>query len=175
MVRISPSRAVAIVAALFAASAAAQPAAFEFSFWPGKSVRQDPRFLRMSQHPCGQVAVARVAILPGAKQTGALIAEEVLEINAEGQALRRWRIPVDSYPLAFRGDYLIFQNGPVAYRVDPHGRVSRYPDPKPIPPSSPKNCRGGPDFQGSEFVVCQILTDLVTGQNRRIRFEAPCT
>ena len=75
-----------VIAALYAASAAAQPEAFEFPFWPGESVRRDPRLLRITDHPCGRVAIARVAILPGFEERGALISEQVLEIGASGTA-----------------------------------------------------------------------------------------
>jgi len=167
--------AVVLLVALSATDSAAQPVAFEFSFWPGKSAQRDPRFLRLLEHPCGQVAVARVTILPGVKETGALIAEQVLEVNAQDQIVRRWRVPVDSYPLALRGGHLIFQGGLATYRVDQQGRVSRYPGPRPKRPSPRKSCPGGAYFPGSAYAVCQTLTDLTTGQPRRIRFEAPCT
>jgi hypothetical protein len=154
---------------------AAPPAAFQFSFWPGPGARQDRRVLRIVQHPCGQVAVARVTVLPGVSQSGSLIAEAVVEVDAAGETVRRWRVPVDAYPIAFRGNGLIFASGNATYRVDPAGRVSRYTGPKPTPASPFNNCSGAIEFPGSAYATCQTLTDLVTGKPRYIRFEAPCS
>jgi hypothetical protein len=96
----SRTLALILLGALSLAPAPAQPVAFETPFWPGRSARQDPRFLRIEPHPCGEVAIARTTTVPGTRATDPLIAETVREIGSAGQTLRRWRVPVDSYPIA---------------------------------------------------------------------------
>ncbi len=172
------SRRYAMVAALgflSAQFAAAQSRSFEFSFWPGKNARRDPRFRRMEEGPCGEVAKAKVSTVPSVNRNGALVAEEVLEINSSGQILRRWRIPIDTHVLAFRSNWLIFGHWSGLYQVDLQGRLARYSGPQPTGKSDYVSCEGLPKQLVHETTVCHFLPDLATGQRRRISYDPPCT
>lgn len=160
---------------LIVGTAGAQGQGFEFPFFPGKAPKSDSRFVRMEEGPCGKIAVAKVAILPPTRGRGAFFSELLVEVDAAERTVRRWRLPIDAYPIAFRKELLIFLYDRLPYAVDLGGRVVLYVGAKPPDSPLPENCKKAKEFEGSAYQVCQALLDMSTGKSRKIRFQYPCT
>ncbi|MBL8212931.1 MAG: hypothetical protein JNK87_19605 [Bryobacterales bacterium] len=148
------------------------PDRIELSFWPGPGAAKDARTVRIVDHPCGEVAVARVATLP-TNTKGTLVPEIAEEVNARGGVIASWPMPVDSYPMAFRGAKLLLRASGLKLWVDRQGGVSRYAGQDSIPKASDVSCLRKP--AGNAYIVCQALPDLGSGRTRVLRYEAPCT
>lgn len=104
-----------------ASSLLSAPERLELSCWPGPGAAEDARTVRIVDHPCGQVVVARVTTLP-TDTKGALIPEIAEEVNAHGVVIARWPMPVDSYPLAFQGERLLLRVGDLKLWVKSAGQ-----------------------------------------------------
>ncbi len=100
---------------------------FELSFWHSPTAAKDPRVIRVDEHPCGEVAVARVSVIPPYKKSAVLKPERVLETNASGKVIRRWWLPTDSFIRAIRGSTLTIEHASKVYEVRPGGRISNLP------------------------------------------------
>src|SRR6185503_18611271 len=87
------------------------PGVYELLFWPGRNAKRDIRVVRIEDHPCGTVAVARVRTMPSFKKGQALEPERVVEFTKGAKVLRRWAIPVDSTPIGISGDRLLVRFG----------------------------------------------------------------
>jgi len=94
---------------------------YELTFWPGKSVEKDPRYVSTVDHPCGIVVVARVRALPLVGQVSALLPERVIELGSNGNVIRRWPVPVDASPIGLRGPNLPVEAGTLRL-----GRAARH-------------------------------------------------
>lgn len=154
---------------------AAQTGTLDLRFWPGKRAVKDPRYLSMEDHPCGKVAIARVSALPGYSVNGALVPELAVEVDANGKVVRRWPMPVNSYPLALHGGRLLLATGSLKFWVDSRGAITRYTETEPLPEPKLVPCKRTSTFGNSAYVECRAVRDLSSGRDRIIQFEAPCT
>jgi hypothetical protein len=96
-------------AIILAGIAVAELPVYEFSFWPGADAKFDKRVVRLSMHPCGEVAIARVTSIPPLGKERTLQPEKVVEFSPEGKVLRRWAIPVDTLPISIQDNRLLIQ------------------------------------------------------------------
>lgn len=152
-------------------------AEFEFRFWPGPGAEKDSRFVDMDDHPCGQVATARVRSMPRYSKGGLFTPERVLELNTRGKVIRRWAIPVDATPYAIAGDELLFVDGESLYKVSTTLAVSKLKGhaSKLQSTASSVQCVAPREFAPSAFVGCWQFNDLRSGSKRVLAFEGVCS
>lgn len=158
--------------------AAEKPTVYELSFWPGTEAESDSRVVKLSHHPCGMVAVARVTTMPPLKGDRSLEPEKVVEFSATGQVLRRWATPVDSTPIAIRGDRLLVEvaaTEPVRIWIDIDGKIA--PGDSNITAAiSPVACKNiFQEFENSAYASCWRYQDLESGNFRILGFEGVCS
>ena len=148
------------------------PDRVELSFWPGPGAAKDARTVRIVDHPCGEVAVARVATLP-TNTKGTLVPEIAEDVNARGGVIASWPMPVDSCPIAFRGAKLLLRASGLKLWVDRQGGVSRYAGQDWIREAPMCPVFGNPlEVRTSSVRPCQIWA---LAETRVLRYEAPCT
>jgi hypothetical protein len=126
---ISPLRHLVAGILLFTSTApfAASPE-FEFTFWPTLGAEKDRRFLRLQEGACGDLAVARVRVMPRPQSGDVLGTDMAFELNTNSRVVRQWNLPANAVPLATAGQSLIFYSGSGTYSVTPSG-------PSPLQPS----------------------------------------
>ena len=144
-----------------------------FQFWPGKGADRVPGVQLTHEHPCGQIALARVSKLPTGAD-GPLIAEEVVELDRRGKVLRRWPMPVDFTPHAVRGSALLAVLARKGIWIRPDGSFSRA---KTIPAASdrPIDCDLNAVFGASAYNECAVFTDIASHRKRTLGFQGVCS
>ena len=148
---------------------------FELSFWPSPAAAKDPRVIRIDDHPCGQVAVALVSVVPPYKRGRTLTPERVLEVSTSGKVIRRWWLPTDSFIRAIRGNTLTIEHASKVYQVWPGGRISLLPL-RDFPKEVRKpTCEVPAELLPSDYAVCHVFTDTQTRLPRLLAYEAVCT
>lgn len=163
----------ALATGLAANSALAQT--FELRFWPSSDAAKDPRVIRIDEHPCGEVAVARVSVIPPYKKGAALTPERVLETSTSGKVIRRWWLPTDSFIRAIRGNTLTIEHASKVYEVQPGGRISPIPL-RAFPEKAQKpGCKVPAELLPSDYAVCEVFKDTMTRLPRLLAYEAACT
>jgi hypothetical protein len=165
-------------AVIFASwSAGAADALVEIPLWKGPGAESDPRVVYIDGHPCGEVAFARVKELPEV-DSKVLEPEKVLEITSTGERLRIWSAPVDSYPVAIDGDFLIARLGYSYYRIG-IDRSIRLLDSAPgtaeLGELEHQPCPALEDFGESVFVRCAKFANANGGAPRVLAFQGVCT
>lgn len=155
---------------------------FELGFWAGPSVAEDPRVRSINEdHPCGPVAVARVARMPDSTGDSALEPDRVIEFDPSGEEITRWAIPTDRGVHAISGPDLIFLDSPStaegapALAISSDGGIRRTAVPANAPEAVRIECPSTFDFGESAYLRCFELGDGVSGEVRRIAYEGPCT
>ena len=151
------------------------PRVYELLFWPGRNAKRDKRVVRIEDHPCGTVAVARVTTMPSLKKGQALEPERVVEFTNGAKVLRRWAIPVDSTPIGISGDCLLLRFGEDRLWIAADGTIANAESQ--LPPASPEPAECGTlhEFGDSAYVQCLRFRDLETGKYRFLSFEDVCT
>ena len=164
-------------------SPAVADVAVPITLWfSGDAAAAKRRGLQLHDHACGAtVQVVSDAIPP---IDSLLEAERVVEFDAQGRPVRRWRIPVDAWIAGVRDSLLLVPlpprgaaggGGPTQLlAIDPSGRLSRQPyrAPEDAPTLA---CPVLPEFQGSAFLRCFQHRDQLSGAPRRLAYEGPCT
>jgi hypothetical protein len=158
---------------LLAAGSGVASAAELFRFWPGEGASEAPGFKRMSEHPCGEVAIAEVAKLPTAKN-GPLLSEVVVELNQRGKVIRRWPMPVDYTPQAVRGAELLVTAGEEGFWIRSNGTFRRA-SAMPAHDYTPFKCDLMSVFGKSEYAGCSIFVDLASKRKRTLGYQGVCT
>ena len=148
---------------------------YELEFWPGPNVEKDPRVVSIHEHPCGEAVTAKVKVMPSFRKGGALESEEVVELSASGQVMRRWPIPVDSSPKAVKGNELLVSAGDWLIWVTPSGVIRRERSRKTFPEPASGNCQASKEFGESGYATCGQFKDLGSARVRRISYEGVCT
>jgi hypothetical protein len=162
-----------LIAALIAAVACDAADAETFQFWPGKGASTAPGFKGMSEHPCGEVAVAEVSKLPSTKYEP-LQPDLVVELNSHGKVIRRWPSPVDYSARALKGDELLVTAGNRGYWIRPNGEFRKASE---VPARSDTlvECDLTSVFGKSSYAQCSIFTDLASGKRRRLGYQGVCS
>jgi hypothetical protein len=126
-------------------------------------------------HPCGAVAVARVARMPAYTRHGALEPELIVEYGAGGRELRRWSAPVDGAVWAVRGDEVLINLAGRYYWIGTDGRIrpTRYADPPPI--TTVGQCGTPAGMAESDYAACDAFRDEGDGRVRNIWWQRVCT
>jgi hypothetical protein len=151
-----------------AAASSAVGAEFEFRFWPAPGAEKDPRFVRMDDGPCGQVATARVKSIPPHSQAELFAPERVLELDARGVVIHRWVIPVDSTPYGLAGNDLLFEFSESIYKVSTSRTVSKLDSSPSVPAPLAVQCVTPKEFEPSGYVGCWQFQDLRSGSRRLV-------
>ena len=159
------------------AFASAEDGAFEIALWANDdSVEALPNLVATSSHPCGAIAVLRLDRMPPpVEPEGAVAAERVAEIDAEGRTLREWSAPVDYEPLALRGEALLLRHGDQLLWIGTEGGISLGMASAVLAHIEPLSCPAGAPNAASEYRQCAILRDLDTSEPRRLAYESACT
>lgn len=144
-----------------------------FAFWPHDGVSTAQGFERMLDHPCGEVAVAKVSKLPTAEDSP-LEAELVVELDSGGKVIRRWPMPVDYWPRAVRGEELLVSAGDMSFWVRADGSFRRETK-TPSFSAKPVSCDLTSVFGKSDYARCSIFVDLETLKERTIGYQGVCT
>ncbi len=165
-----------------ASSAAERNDLVEVRVWAGPNAKADPRVVEIVEHyACSaDVAVIRVDRLPPPRRGAALEPELVVEFSQDGDVIRRWPIPVDSLVIGMLGERIVVPRsdaraGADALTIGEEGdlfvtAMARMPEfGKPVP------CPTLPEFGASAYLRCFEHRDIVSGQARRIAYNAPCT
>ena len=150
------------------------PQVYELLFWPGVNMRQDVRVVRISEHPCGTVAVARVRTMPSLKRGQPLEPERVVELATGGKVLRRWGTPVDSTPVGISGNRLLVRSGQIKLWIGLDGRITTANAQLVLPIPEQAVCGTSREFGDSGYVECWRFRDLETGKHRLLSFEGVC-
>lgn len=168
------TRRLTLLTCLITSAASAQP--FEFSFWPSSNAAKDSRVLRIEEHPCGEVAIANVSLIPPYKKDGVLVPERVLEVGASGEVIRRWWLPTDSFILGITGATLTIEHASKFYEVRPGGRVSLAKDAPAFPAKDERpSCKVPSELLPSDYALCQVFNDTRSSLPRKLAYEAVCT
>ena len=148
---------------------------YELLFWTGPNAKRDRRVVRIADHPCGTVAVARVKTMPSFKRGQALEPERVVEFAKGEKVLRRWAIPVDSTPIGISADRLLVRFGEYRLWIAVDGTIASAENQH--LPASPERaeCGTSREFGNSAYVQCLRFRDLETGKYRFLSFEGVCT
>ena len=151
----------------------------ELKFWPGPLADLDPRVVEIIDHPCGTVAIARVAVMPLKSGDEALHPEIALELSHDGAVVRRWSFPVDSTVLAIQGlDLLVSLGGEQtddrALSISPEGDFRLTTPPRAVVRRAVE-CPRLPEFKVSAYLRCWEFEEPGTGKVRRLAYEEPCT
>jgi hypothetical protein len=148
---------------------------FELNFWPSPEAAKDPRVIRIDEHPCGEVAVARVSVIPPYKKGAVLTPERVLETSRSGKVISRWWLPTDSFIRAIRGNTLTIEHASKIYEVQPGGRISHIPM-RAFPEEAQKpNCKVPAELLPSDYAICEVFKDAKTTLSRLLAYEVVCT
>ena len=167
--------AILMLLATLPGSATRDPNVYELSFWPGKNVEKDPRYVRTEDGPFGRVVVARVRTLPLFQQGGALEPSSTTRSGTSGKVIRRWPMPVDASPIALGGEGLLVESGTLKFWVTPQGAITPYKGGLSIRDSEPTACGPSREFRNSACVQCRRYRDSASGKNRVLSFEGACT
>lgn len=92
-----------------------------FRVWLKEGVQADPRAESTDGHPCGGVSYRRDRVVPVEDEY--VIPEEVLEYDAGGAVLRRWRVPVDVIVYGVSGDSILVSDNQESLWIDTAGRA----------------------------------------------------
>jgi hypothetical protein len=159
-----------------------QPQIYELSFWTKENVERDDRIVKISHHPCGVVAIAKVTQIPSLETDPTLEPERVVEFDSEGTLLRKWATPVDSTPIGIRDDRLLIEiyrnipNTPNLLWIGLDGSIT--PETSEIDTNEPSqtHCDGlGKEFGDSGYANCWLYRDLANNKPRVLGFEGICT
>ena len=150
---------------------------FEIALWANDdSVERLPNLVATSSHPCGAIAVLRLDRMPPlVEPEGAVSAERVMEIDAEGRILRQWSAPVDYQPLALRGEALLLRHGDQLLWVGPDGRLARADPDQILTAVESEHCPAAAPHGDSEYRQCGLVSDVETTARRLIAYESACT
>jgi hypothetical protein len=146
---------------------------FEFNFWTSQATKSDKRVLRLDEHPCGEVAVARLSQLPKYSKQSGLIPERVLELDQSGKILKQWSIPVDSDLRAIQGDALYLDLYQKSYRITLDRRVTLAKNPPERTRRQVVQCPS--PFGLSSDDACLAHKDTITGKTRILSYETVCS
>ncbi|MCW6050869.1 hypothetical protein QUB60_20100 [Microcoleus sp. A2-C5] len=157
-------------------SVAQSPQTAEFYFMVNDKVKPDPRVIKISRHPCGKAALARVTSLPDVDTKGYLSSDKVVEVDPRNNRIQRWAKPVDSAIVAIDGDRILVDADKKLYWIKPSGNFQLQPNQiaakEPIFESRVKD---HPEFKNSGYAGLWRFQDLKTGKTRKIIYEANCT
>ncbi len=158
---------------LFAGGVSGALGAESFGFWPGKGVTKAPGFERMSEHPCGEAAYAKVSKLP-TKADGPLISEVAVELDRRGKVIGRWPMPVDYTPHALRGAELLVTAGDGGFWIRPNGSFTRATA-LPASEATQVDCNLKHVFGESVYAGCSVFVDVASGKKRTLGYQGVCT
>ncbi len=172
---ISPLRHLVAGILLFTSTApfAASPE-FEFTFWPTPGAEKDRRFLRLQEGACGDLAVARVRVMPRPQSGDVLGTDMAFELNTNSRVVRQWNLPANAVPLATAGQSLIFYSGSGTYSVTPSGSISIVA-PAAFAESTEVACRLPPALRGSGYARCHEFQQIGSTKRSILAFQGPCT
>ena len=142
------------------------------TYWVKDSVLESGlQELVIYDHPCGSTAFVKAARIP--PQDARLEAERIVELNSAGNELRRWYVPVDSWPLGLRGNQLLVNihagdRRDVALLVGVDGSYSVVPFEQTGAPEIAE-CPPYNGFGESAYVRCSRFG------GRLLVYEGPCT
>lgn len=150
---------------------------FEVILWAGEGAETQPGFVRISDHPCGVVAMVTTDVVPSfdGDEDAPLASDQVAELDEAGVAKLRWSVPVDSTPVAISGRELLVDAGGMQIWIDPAGNMRRADARAAYPPAQETACPAGGPMAGSDYAQCPAFTDLESGARRMVQYEAPCT
>jgi hypothetical protein len=167
-----------IKAAAFLAGAAllgaAGPPLFEVALWFDGEAPRGPGIIETRAHPCGAVAIVRIATMPP-HRAGAITglgSELIAESGGEGA---RWSVPVDYRPLAIDGREILLETAGQRLWIATDGAIRREPRRRRYPPIATASCPAGGVHADSDYAICGRLADLGTRRSRLIQYEGPCT
>jgi hypothetical protein len=162
---------------IFSVSASfAAEKSFEFSFWTSPATKSDKRVNNISEHPCGEVAIAKVERLPKYSKTGALIPELVYEVNPlTNKVLRKWSMPVDGYLVAVQGDAIYVGYYQKTYRINLNRNVTLVESfPEQVNPHEVQ-CHIPNPIYPADYLSCLSYNDLSSGKPRIMSYEMVCS
>jgi hypothetical protein len=162
-----------LAAAVFTSPVLAQP--YELSFWPSPTASSDPRVVELLEHPCGQVAVARVSAIPPYKKDAVLVPERVFETNASGRVIRSWWLPTDSWIRGIKGSTLTIEHASKTYEVKPGGQITLAASSQQSTPLPRPTCKVAKELLPSDYAVCEVFKDKGSSIPRLLSYEAVCT
>jgi len=149
----------------------------EILLWADGDVVGMKNVVEMDGHPCGQVAIVRVTRLPPI-DAKPLQPDKVVEIDANGEALRAWATPVDSVPVAVLDDSLVVEVPGTGrfYAVRQSREIEEVSAPSPNQAShSSRVCPKVTAFGNSAYLQCGTFVDALTGKRRLLTFQSVCT
>ncbi len=157
--------------------AAEEMPSYELRFWSGANVEQDSRFMGLSAHPCGQVAIAKVMSMPPWKKDQPLQPERVVEFSDKGDVLNEWSMPVDYYPIGIQENQLLVEAGEAQQlSIDLQGHITPVQDqPAELDPQSVDCVNLKREFPNSAYARCAQFPDRTHNRWRILGFESPCT
>ena|SRR5215213_2709238 len=145
-------------------------------FWPGPKAEQSQK----NEHPCGEWVRAFVSIMPTLSDP-IIQPEEIFEFSPSGKIIQRWWAPVDAVVDGIAGDELLIteklgegDDYPVQLAIKPRGKFRVVPLTS-NPQATPIACPSNPDLPHSGYSRCWSAPDQVSGAERRLAYEGPCS
>jgi hypothetical protein len=149
---------------------------FEFNFWTSPATKSDKRVSSISEHPCGEVAIAKVGKLPKYSKTGALIPELVFEVNPlTNKVLRQWSMPVDGYLVAVQGDAIYVGYYQKTYRINLNRQVTLVENFPEQPNPHEVQCHIQNPLYSADSLTCLSYNDLNSEQPRIMSYQMVCS
>jgi hypothetical protein len=129
---------------------------------------------KIEDGPCGPIARVRASNMRKLASIPGIRTDRVFEMDMSGRTKASWLTPVDAAPVAVSGTRLLVQ-GYGRHWIGTDGSISRagrrqLPESRPAP-----QCRLPAELKSSDYAACRSFTDLASGSQRLIAFEAACT
>jgi hypothetical protein len=172
-----PAAAALLAPAAVLLASAAGPATFEIALWADNpAARRAPHVVRLDPHPCGTIAIVRLAAMPPYREHARGLGTELIaEAGTDPRRAMRWSVPVDYQPLAISGREILIDHYDRHLWIGDNSGIRRETGRRTYPPIVPMSCPTGGAHAGSEYALCAGLTDLRSGRQRNIQYEAICT
>ena len=152
------------------------------------NAQEFPGAVRFEEHCCCEADLVSLYVtnmleIPPDVASG----EAVLEIDAQGNTINKWVLPVDGSPVAVEGDDIYALGWLAGLKAEPDGEPQRslvvslsgVVGIRPLAPSAPQMklvaCPEVERFEGSAYLECAEFEDLATGARRLLAFQHPCT
>jgi hypothetical protein len=136
----------------------------------------DRRVRSVHPHPCGQEIEARVSRIP-TPTDAVLVPEMVQELDSRGQTIRKWFVPIDTWPIGIESNRLKIEHRSGYLWIDADRRLApaEYSDEEPWSRRLMRQCPFDQELLRSKKGVCTLFDDLETGRARFIVLPVMCT
>ena len=158
-------------------------------FWPADMKQPGDEVVSFAWSGCGAVYVSFVKEIPD-RANKRLEPELAFEFDEKGNVIRQWRLPGNTWPQAIQGNELLVRYDAypilnyssaenigitVMLGITPDGKYRVLASDENSSEGSELECPAIEEFAGSAFTRCSVFRDRLSGENRRLAYQGPCT